>query len=164
MSVLFAVAQPLGATDRVPAKPNIVFILADDLGWGDLRCHGHPYAKTPQLWQREGRWFLSFGGVLDQVWVEKNNERLPAAVRGQRSHENYYYTLPALNAVARDEDLDHVAIPRGHYIMKVLRDAKGEDVAIFTRTIGTDSGISLPCPVSYDAGHRLQVHLEPKAP
>ena len=27
-------------------KPNIIFIFADDWGWGDLSCHGHPYVKT----------------------------------------------------------------------------------------------------------------------
>ena len=30
-------------------RPNIVFILADDLGAGDLHSTGHPYAKTPNL-------------------------------------------------------------------------------------------------------------------
>lgn len=30
-------------------RPNFVFIFADDLGWGDLACYGHPYAKTPAL-------------------------------------------------------------------------------------------------------------------
>jgi N-acetylgalactosamine-6-sulfatase len=30
-------------------KPNIVFLFADDMGWGDLHCYGHPYAKTPNL-------------------------------------------------------------------------------------------------------------------
>ena len=31
------------------AKPNILFILADDLGWGDLSCYGRPDYKTPVL-------------------------------------------------------------------------------------------------------------------
>jgi arylsulfatase A-like enzyme len=30
-------------------RPNIVFIFADDWGWGDLGCHGHPYLKTPNI-------------------------------------------------------------------------------------------------------------------
>jgi arylsulfatase A-like enzyme len=30
-------------------RPNIVFIFADDWGWGDLSCHGHSYVKTPNI-------------------------------------------------------------------------------------------------------------------
>jgi len=30
-------------------KPNILFIFADDWGWGDLSCHGHPYVETPNI-------------------------------------------------------------------------------------------------------------------
>ena len=30
-------------------KPNIVFIYADDWGWGDLSCHGSDWLETPNL-------------------------------------------------------------------------------------------------------------------
>ncbi len=33
----------------LPREPNIVFILADDLGWADLSCYGRPDYKTPHI-------------------------------------------------------------------------------------------------------------------
>jgi len=30
-------------------RPNIVFVFADDWGWGDLASYGHPQLKTPHL-------------------------------------------------------------------------------------------------------------------
>lgn len=35
--------------DGTKRSPNIVFMFADDLGWGDLGCYGHPYARTPAI-------------------------------------------------------------------------------------------------------------------
>lgn len=43
----FTVCAPASAQSN--ARPNIVFIYADDWGWGDLSAHGHPWLKTPHI-------------------------------------------------------------------------------------------------------------------
>ena len=43
--LLATLASPLQAADR----PNIVFILTDDQGYGDLSAHGNPVLRTPNL-------------------------------------------------------------------------------------------------------------------
>jgi arylsulfatase len=42
LSCLAALAEPA-------TKPNIIFILTDDQGYGDLSAHGNPVLKTPHL-------------------------------------------------------------------------------------------------------------------
>lgn len=52
--VVFAVAVAawLGATPRAtaqPARPNVVLILVDDLGWTDFACYGSDLHETPNV-------------------------------------------------------------------------------------------------------------------
>ena len=42
-------APASATTDTSTETPNIVFMYADDFGYGDLSCYGHPYAKTPAI-------------------------------------------------------------------------------------------------------------------
>lgn len=46
-----AVERPFAAADlgRPKRRPNLLFILAEDMGWGDLSSYGAPQAKTPHL-------------------------------------------------------------------------------------------------------------------
>jgi arylsulfatase A-like enzyme len=46
---LGCLARRAGAAPGKADPPNIVMLFADDVGWGDLGCFGHPTVQTPHL-------------------------------------------------------------------------------------------------------------------
>lgn len=38
-----------GALQAQTTKPNIIFIMCDDMGYGDLGCYGQPFIRTPHI-------------------------------------------------------------------------------------------------------------------
>ena len=48
-ALLFLAAAVFPAIVSASEKPNVVFVLTDDQGYGDLSCHGNPVLKTPYL-------------------------------------------------------------------------------------------------------------------
>ncbi len=48
LALLFALAAHASA-DLASSKPNIILIMTDDQGYGQLACHGHPWLKTPNI-------------------------------------------------------------------------------------------------------------------
>ena len=47
---LLAVAMaPMRAASAGPRQPNVLLIVADDMGWGELGCQGNPQIPTPNI-------------------------------------------------------------------------------------------------------------------
>ncbi len=59
---LALVALALLSSSLAESRPNIIVIMADDQGWGDLGAHGHPSIHTPHLdgLARDGAQFSRF--------------------------------------------------------------------------------------------------------
>jgi arylsulfatase A-like enzyme len=62
IGLMAAIVICLATPDAAAQKPNIIFIMADDLGYGDLGCYGQKIIKTPNLdrMAAEGMKFTDF--------------------------------------------------------------------------------------------------------
>src|SRR5438552_14746029 len=66
LRVIWALLPFIACTPGVfggePVRPNIVFILVDDLRWDALGCMGHSFVKTPNIDRvaKEGVLFRNF--------------------------------------------------------------------------------------------------------
>lgn len=98
------------------ATPHIILIYADDLGYGDLACYGHPYAKTPNLDKlaSEGTLFKRFyvtGTTCHPSRCGILTSRMPAS-----------YPLPTVTYGFDQAQFGHVDRPT---IMQLLKEEAG---------------------------------------
>ncbi|MBE7493741.1 MAG: sulfatase-like hydrolase/transferase [Verrucomicrobiaceae bacterium] len=90
LSSCLLLAAPLQA-----ARPNLVLFLADDLGYGDLGCYGHPVIQTPNLDA-----FAKQGVRLKQCYAASAvcSPSRSALLTGRTPHRNGVYTWIAEGA------------------------------------------------------------------
>lgn len=144
----------LGLTGRTfaqgPAKkPNIVFIFADDWGWGDLSCHGNGWLKTPNLDRlaSEGVDFQQFN-VLNPVCSPSR-----AAVMTGHFPARYgihqHFASPTQN---HERGMPDWLDPKAHMLPRLLRQA-GYHTAHFGKwhlTNRNTHGAPPPAAYGYD--------------
>jgi arylsulfatase A-like enzyme len=109
-----------GATE--PASPNILFILADDLGYADLSCYGRPDYRTPVLDKLAAQ-----GVMLTQGYA---NSAVCSATRVALITGRYQYRLP----VGLEEPIptrdDGLGLPPGQPTLPSLLRARGYRTAL----------------------------------
>ncbi len=93
--------------DKAKSPPNIVFILADDLGWADVGYQGHPLHETPYLDQlaKEGLVLNRFyptaancapsrAGMLTGMYGPRHHVYLPQGYAREGNVENMRWKVP----------------------------------------------------------------------
>jgi len=89
MTRLAAILVLLAFSPQDAPPPNLVIFLADDLGWGDLACYGHPAIRTPHLDA-----FARQGARLTQCYSASGvcSPSRSAILTGRTPHRNGVYT------------------------------------------------------------------------
>lgn len=122
--LLATAAAPLALSAQTPTPPNIVFILADDLGYADLSCYGRPDFRTPNIDR------LAAAGLrFTQAYA---NSAVCSATRTALITGRYQYRL----AVGLEEPLSatsqqrHIGLPPAHPTLPSLLRKAGYRTAL----------------------------------
>lgn len=129
--LLLAACSLLPAAER-PTPPNIIYILADDLGWTDLGCQGSPYYQTPAIDR-----LAAEGMRLTRYYNSQNCAPTRAVLMsGQYAPRTGMYTVNTLERGAAADRKMHVPpnqtlLPLDKFILPQALKAAGYTTGMF---------------------------------
>ncbi|MEQ1829747.1 MAG: sulfatase-like hydrolase/transferase [Pirellula sp.] len=137
----------LFSSSKAAEKPNVIFILADDLGWGDLGCYGHPQIKTPNIDRlaKHGTLFTQFyvnGSVCSPSRCAFFTGQYPA-----RHKIHGHYAAVELNS---NRGMSQFLDPKVTNVATQLKSVGYATAHIGKWHLGSNSGGPEPSPYGFD--------------
>lgn len=139
---------PSAACAQQSSRPNIIFILCDDMGYGDLGCYGQPYIATPHidsLAAQGMRFTQAYAGspvsAPSRATLMTGQHTGHTHVRGNNEYWRYQasisYGVTSEPAVTGQEPYDP-----GHIILPEIMKANGYATGMFGKWAGGYEGSS----------------------
>jgi len=130
-------------------KPNVIVIMTDDQGYGDMSCHGNPFVKTPQLnrlWRESIR--------LTDFHVDPTCSPTRAALMTGRysSRTGVWLTYAGRHHLRRDEVTMADVFSRNGYRGKADKNGLAAD--------GYNAGMRGKKGSAYEGGHRAACFIQ----
>lgn len=135
-------ASPNVAQQKSPSKPNVVFVLADDLGWSDISTgrtnldHPSDFNETPAI-ARLAAQGVSFDNAYACLNCAPTRAELMSGVYAQRTQNNIY-AVDGLNRGNGDSML--LGVPEGDATGDVVLPAETPTIAETMDRAGYDTG------------------------
>ncbi|MBM4090901.1 MAG: hypothetical protein FJ276_15975 [Planctomycetes bacterium] len=98
-ALLLATLTAFCAAERPADKPNIVFILADDLSYGDLSCFGQKHFKTPHLDKLAAAGLVCNNAYAGGSWCAPSRTSLMTGLRADHWTRNPRQAFPTVAEV-----------------------------------------------------------------
>lgn len=128
------------------SKPNIIFVLCDDMGWGDLACYGQHYIRTPHIDKlaREGMQFMqAYSGspvsAPSRASLMTGQHSGHCEVRGNKE----YWSRDNMIRYGRNEDFALVGqhpLDSAHVVLPEIMKCNGYRTAQFGKWAGGYEG------------------------
>jgi N-acetylgalactosamine-6-sulfatase len=153
---IISVLAPAASSSLAAEQPNIIFVFADDLGWGDLGCYGNNGVKTPNLDRlaRQGTQFTQF--YVNFPTCSPSRTAIMTGHFPNRHRVHGYFANPAKN---KHRDMPNALNPKAPMLTRRLQQA-GYTTGHFGKWhLSTgDESIDTPPASAYGIDHAHLAH------